>query len=123
MDKIIIGKLKFAGKHGCFAAERNEDRLFAISLELGLDLSKSAKTDNLEDTVDYPAAMAIAEGVIKGESVKLIEKLADRLCERLFCRFSNLKEVGVCVEKCGVDVGFDFESISVKINRKREDYV
>ena len=78
MDEIKIENIKLRGKHGCFAAERNEYRDFEVSLRLFLPLDRAAKTDELSDTVDYPAAAAIAEGVLAGESVRLIEKLADR---------------------------------------------
>ena len=102
MDEIIIEKIKLSGKHGCFAAERDESRDFEVSMRLFLNLGPAAKTDDLSMTIDYPAAMAIAEGVLSGESVRLIEKLADTIAERLFTRF---------------------EKISVKIRRKREDYI
>ena len=123
MDEIIIDRLKVSGKHGCFAEERNEFRDFEVSLRLFLPLSTAAKTDELDDTIDYPAAMAIVEGVLKGESVRLIEKLAQTIAERLFVRFENLREVEVVVAKLGVDVGYEFKNISVRIHRKREDFI
>ncbi len=123
MDEIIIEKLKLRGKHGCFAAERDELRDFEVSMRLRLPFDRAAKTDELSDTVDYPSAMAIAEGVLGGESVRLIEKLADMIAERLFIRFPNLKEADVEVAKLGVDVGFEFGKISARISRKRTDYI
>lgn len=123
MDEIIIDRLRLSGKHGCFAAERDELRDFEVSLRLFLPLSRAGKTDDLEATIDYPAAMSIVEGVIGGESVRLIEKLADMIAGRLFVRFELLAQVEVEVAKLGVDVGFDFRKISVKILRKREDYI
>lgn len=123
MDEIIIDRLKVSGKHGCFAEERNEFRDFEVSLRLFLPLSTAAKTDELDDTIDYPAAMAIVEGVLKGESVRLIEKLAQTIAERLFVRFENLREVEVVVAKLGIDVGHEFKNISVRIHRKREDFI
>ena len=123
MDEIIIDRLKVSGKHGCFAEERNEFRDFEVSLRLFLPLSTAAKTDELDDTIDYPAAMAIVEGVLKGESVRLIEKLTQTIAERLFVRFENLREVEVVVAKLGVDVGYEFKNISVRIHRKREDFI
>ena len=67
--------------------------------------------------------IAIAEGVLAGESVRLVEKLADMIAERLFTRFANLLEAEVEVAKLGVDIGYDFGGISVKIRRKRGDYI
>ena len=123
MDEIIIENLKLKGKHGCFAEERNEFRDFEVSMRLFLDVRKASKTDALDDTIDYPQAMAIAEGVLAGESVRLIEKLADMIAERLFVRFEILQEVEIEVAKLGVDVGFGFGKISTKIHRKRTDYI
>ena len=123
MDEIIIEGLKLKGNHGCFAFERNELHDFEVSMRLFLDVRRASKTDALEDTIDYPQAMAIAEGVLSGESVRLIEKLADMIAERLFIRFELLQEVEVEVVKLGVDVGFEFAKISTKIHRKRDFYI
>lgn len=123
MDEIFIEGLQLQGKHGCFAAERDEWRDFEVSMRLFLDTSRAAKTDSLEDTIDYPKAMAIAEGVLEGESVRLIEKLADIIAERLFVRFELLREAEIEVVKKNVDVGYRFSRISVKIHRRREDYI
>ncbi len=123
MDEIIIEKLKLKGKHGCFAEERNEFRDFEVSMRLFGDWSRAAKTDELEDTIDYPQAMAIAEGVLLGESVRLIEKLADMIAERMFIRFEALKSIEVEVIKLGVEVGFKFDKISTKIRRDRDFYI
>ncbi len=123
MDEIFIDRLKLKGKHGCFAEERNEYRGFEVSIRLFGDFSRAAKTDELSDTIDYPQAMAIAEGVLAGESVRLIEKLADKIAERLFVRFANLLETEIEIFKLGVDVGFEFAGISAKIRRKRTDYI
>ncbi len=123
MDKITVKNLRFTGRHGCFAHEMENPRLFAVSLEMGLSLREAGLTDSLERTIDYPAAMGIVEGVIMGESVRLIETLAEKISERLFVRFANLREIRVKVEKCKVDVGFDFDEISVEIFRTRSDFI
>ena len=57
------------------------------------------------------------------ESVRLIEKLADMIAERLFVRFPNLCAAEVEVAKIGVDVGYDIGRISTKIYRERSRYI
>ena len=123
MDEIRIEKIRLKGKHGCYAAERETLTEFEVSLRLFLPLNNAAKTDELSDTVDYPSAAAIVEGVIAGESVRLIEKLANTIAYRLFVRFANLRAVEVEVAKIGTDIGYDFERISARIFRKREQYI
>ncbi|MBO5782341.1 MAG: dihydroneopterin aldolase [Opitutales bacterium] len=120
MDKLILKNIKLKGKHGCFAHELEYPCEFWITMKIHLDARKAAKTDALEDTVDYPAAIAIAEGVIMGESVRLIEKLADKIAERIFFRFSVAKKIEVKVVKRNLENVLD--EISIKIKRKREDY-
>lgn len=122
MDEIIIEKIRLKGKHGCFARERDEYRLFEVSMRLRLSLDAAAKSDELSDTIDYPSAMEIAESVLCGESVRLIEKLADQIAEKLFSRFKNLESACVEVAKLGVELPYEFEKISVKIERNRSFY-
>lgn len=120
MDKLILKNIKLKGKHGCFARELKYPCEFWVSMKIHLDTRKSAKSDALDDTVDYPAAIAIAEGVIMGESVRLIEKLADKIAERVLFRFPIAKKIEVKVVKRNLENVLD--EISVKIKRKREDY-
>lgn len=122
MDKLILKNIKLKGRHGCFAHELKEPTEFWVSMKICLDTRKAAKTDELEDTIDYPAAIAIAEGVIMGESVRLIEKLADKIAERIFFRFAIAKKIEVKVVKRSTSFEEILDEVSVKIKRSREDY-
>ncbi len=122
MDELVLKDIRLKGRHGCFAREREEYCEFLVSVRMRLDLSKAARTDSLEDTIDYPAAVSIAEGVISGESVRLIEKLADTVASRMFARFGALREIDVKVAKCNNDYSSFVGEISVSISRRREDY-
>lgn len=123
MDEIILNGIRLKGKHGCFAKELEQSRDFAVSMKLFLSLSRASKTDALEDTIDYPCAIAIAEGVVAGESVRLIEKLADKIAERMFARFGLLREIEVKVQKFTPELAWELSEISVIIKRKREEYL
>ena len=123
MDEIVIEGLKLVGRHGCEAFERNSEGKFEVSLKLRLPLERAAATDELCDTIDYPAAMAVAEGVFAGESVRLVERLADKIAERLFVRFGNLCSVEVEVAKIGVNVGYEYSKVAARISRDRGFYI
>jgi dihydroneopterin aldolase len=73
----------FSGRHGVRPAERERPQEFKVDIELDADLVQPGRTDRVEDTVDYRLAYAIAKEVIQGESVRLIETLADRMAKRL----------------------------------------
>lgn len=123
MDEIILNNIRLKGRHGCFARELESPCDFAVSMRLFLDLTRAAKSDALEDTIDYPAAVAVAEGVLAGESVRLIEKLAGSICERMFARFGGLAEIEVKVEKCAPMVDWTLSEVAVRLRRKRGECV
>lgn len=123
MDEIILKDIRLKGRHGCFARELEAPCDFSVSMRLFLDLGRAAKTDELCDTIDYPAAIAIAEGVVAGDSVRLIEKLADMIAERMFVRFSNLLEIEVKVRKCSPQIEWALTEVSAMLRRRRGDYI
>ena len=53
LDSIRINNLKISARHGVFEFEKDKDGIFEIDLELFLPLNESAKSDNLEDTINY----------------------------------------------------------------------
>ena len=122
MDRLILKNIRLKGKHGCFAHELETPCEFRVSMVLYLNLEAAGKTDRLDDTIDYPAAASIAEGVIAGESVRLMETLAARIAERMFIRFGQLAKIKVKVQKCGACPDFATEEVSVQIARKRKDF-
>lgn len=123
MDEIILKNIKLKGKHGCFAHEMETPCDFLVSMKLRLDLQSAAKTDLLENTIDYPAAASIAEGVLAGESVRLIERIADEIAKRMFVRFARLMEIEIRVQKKTAELNIEIEEVAVKLFRKRGDYI
>ena len=86
-----------------------------------LDLKKAALSDELSDTVDYPSAIKVAESVICGESVRLIEKLADCIAKKMLSKFEIIDSIEVKVAKCNTSFTSKVSEISALIRRKRED--
>ena len=82
VDRIQLQGMVFSGRHGVTAAERARSQPFIVDIELEASLGRPGKTDRIEDTIDYRQVHAIAREVIEGESVHLIERLADRIARR-----------------------------------------
>ena len=122
MDKVILKDIQLKGRHGCFARELEEPSDFLVSVEMGLDLHKAAQTDEHGDTLDYPRAIAVAEKVLSGESVRLIETLADKIARGMFESFPNLEEISVKVIKRNHDYENSVGEISAQIFRRRAEY-
>ena len=63
--------------HGALAEERTRPQPFELDIDLVVDTSAAARSDRLEDTVDYGAATERAAQVARSTSFHLLEALAD----------------------------------------------
>ena len=98
MDRIVLEGMVFSGKHGYSDAERARSQRFSVDVELETDLSRAARSDQIEDTIDYRRVRAIAKEVIEGESAHLIETLAGRIASSVL-KVPRVAAVSVKVTK------------------------
>ena len=76
MDRITIADLEVAYHLGVPDAERARPQRLLLTLELGLDFTPAAATDDLAQTVDYFALVGRIKELGAGREWRLIEKLA-----------------------------------------------
>jgi FolB domain-containing protein len=80
MDYIHIDKLVVRGRHGVMDRERKVEQEFEITLRLGVgDTTVAARSEKLDDAVDYAPIKDKIVSIIEGRSFYLIEKLADTI--------------------------------------------
>jgi len=82
VDRIVLEDMVFSGKHGVSESERARAQRFTVAVELEADLSRPARSDRLEDTIDYRRVHAIAKEVIEGAPARLVEALAGRIARK-----------------------------------------
>lgn len=99
MDILTLKGLRFNAKHGYYEHERLEGNQFEVDLVFSLDLSAAAKSDDLDQTLDYQAAEAVVRDIMHGSPVKLIETLTYRIGNRLFETFPAVEKLEVRVRK------------------------
>lgn len=113
MDIVFLRDLKIEAIIGIFDWEREIKQTLSLDLEMAADVSKAAKTDAIEDTLDYKAvAKRLIEFVGQSE-YKLVETLAERVAEIVLSEF-NVPWVRLRVNKPGAvryagDVGVIIE--------------
>jgi dihydroneopterin aldolase len=113
MDIVFLRDLKIEAIIGIFDWEREIKQTLSLDLEMAADVSKAAKTDAIEDTLDYKAvAKRLIEFVGQSE-YKLVETLAERVAEIVLSEF-NVPWVRLRVNKPGAvryagDVGVVIE--------------
>jgi dihydroneopterin aldolase len=75
--------MTFYGYHGVAAAEKETGRRYEVDCEMETDISRAARTDHLEDTVNYYDIYHVVEEFLEKHRYNLLETLAERLREEI----------------------------------------
>jgi len=114
---IVLTGIEGIGYHGVFPHERVEGQRFLVDVDLSLRSSKAAKSDDLNDAIDYARVISMVHEEIAGEPVNLIEKLAQKIASKLVSEFA-VKKVEVTVHKPDAPVGLKVGDIAVRVTRQ-----
>ena len=114
MGIIRVEDIRCYAYHGCMEEEGIIGTDFSVNVEVKTDLTISAKTDKLSDTVDYVAISRIVQEEMAIRS-KLIEHVAQRILDRLLLELPTLKESKVVVIKHKAPIQGDVQRVSVEM--------
>jgi dihydroneopterin aldolase len=98
VDRLLLRDMSFYGYHGDVAAERELGGRFSVDLEIGMDLSKAARSDDLEQAVDYVHVYQLVREVVEGEQHRLLETVAEAIADRVLA-LPRVQQVKVRVGK------------------------
>ena len=116
MDRIIIKDLMLRCVLGISDEERREKQDVLINLILWTDLRPAAKTDSIENAVDYSVLKKRIITLVEGSQFHLAETLADRIAS-LCLEQPAVQQVQVTLEK---PTALRFaHSVGVEITRTR----
>ena len=115
-DRITFSGLKVPARIGVTEDERSQPQTVIVSLELQVDLSAAATSDDLADTVDYDRLTTEVAGLVRSSETKLLESLAGSIAAHV-CAFSGVDRVTVEVSKESPPVSEDVGPIAVRITR------
>ena len=114
VDKVFIEGLRADTTIGVFDWERRIKQSLYIDLEMAFDNRPAAKSDDLNDTLNYKAVSDRVVAFIEQSEYQLIETVAEKACELLQQEFSipwikltlskpgalpNARNVGLCIER------------------------
>jgi dihydroneopterin aldolase len=117
-DKIFIEDVRFYARHGVTKAEQMLGAWFSVDVELGVDLTPAAVSDDVASTIDYAVvARRIAE-IGTGDRVNLLERLASRIAEALL-RELPARDVRVRVRKLAAPLEGVTGTPGVELTRAR----
>lgn len=118
MGIIKLKNIRLYAYHGCLDEEGKIGSEYRVDLCVEADLSKSAKTDNLSDTVDY----VHLNKIIKEEMAvrtKLLETVADKILKRILNEITIVKKAVVEVSKVNPPIGGNVAMVTIKMKKTR----
>jgi len=118
LGKIYLKNIRTFSYHGCLVEESKIGSDYRVDLVVKTDLSKSAQSDSLEDTVDYVYLNKIVKEQMAIRS-KLIESVAQRIVDAIFLKIHKVSWIKVKLSKLNPPIGGDLQSVSVEIKQKR----
>jgi dihydroneopterin aldolase len=117
-DRLAVLGIEAIGHHGVFDFEKRDGQLFKVDLALGLDTRPAARSDDLQDTVDYGSLVAAVKKAIEHDPVDLIETLAERIAG-VCLTDTRVEWAEVTVHKPDAPIEATFSDVALTIHRSR----
>ena len=114
MDKIFINDLQVETVIGIFDWEREIKQTISINLEMEFDISKAAKSDDINDSLDYKKVTKRIISLCEKADSYLVENLIEKIAQVVLKEFP-VSKVTVSLEKPGALRGS--KSVGIKITR------
>ncbi len=118
MGIIKLNNIRTFSYHGCLVEESRIGSDYSVNLEIKTDLRMSAKTDNLEDTIDYVLLnkIVVEEMAIRSH---LLEHVTERIISRIFRESAAVSRIKLSVSKLNPPIGGDVESVTIEMEEYR----
>lgn len=112
MSLLRLSGMEFHAYHGCYESERRDGNRFIVDFECEYDMERAARSDALEDAVNYAKIYDIIKEQMSVPS-NLIENVAFRILRAVRLSFPGLERASVTVSKCNPPLGGTCGSSSV----------
>lgn len=117
-DRIYLRDLRTEAIIGIYAWERKIKQTISLDIDLPADARRAARTDRIEDTLDYKSIAKRMLAFIDASHYELVETLAEELTQVILGEF-GVEWVELSVSKPGAIRGS--RDVGIKIRRTRED--
>jgi dihydroneopterin aldolase len=118
LGSIKLKNIRVFAYHGCLDEEGKIGSDYRVDLKVKGDLSHSAKTDALADTIDYVHLNKIVKEEMAIRS-KLLEHVAERILKRVMNEILLVQKAKVEVSKINPPIGGNVAMVSVIRSKSR----
>ena len=114
MDIVYLNDLRIDTIIGVYDWERRTRQTVIFDIEMATDIRKAAKTDNIDNTLDYKAVAKRLIAFVSESKFELVETLAEKVASVLVDEFNvswcrvrlnkkgavrGVRDVGVIIER------------------------
>ncbi|MDZ8184256.1 MAG: dihydroneopterin aldolase [Nostoc sp. ChiSLP02] len=121
MDCIYLTGIRGYGYTGYLSEEQVLGQWFEVDVKLWLDISIAAKTDAIEDTLDYRSVIRLVQHLLKTSKFALVEKLAMAIADSILQEYDRITQVQVILSKPAAPIP-DFDGrISIEVTKTKSN--
>jgi 7,8-dihydroneopterin aldolase/epimerase/oxygenase len=118
MDKIFIHALKTETIVGIFDWERQVKQTVVVDIEISADIAKAARSDSIDDTLNYKGIAKRVLAFVDESSFHLVETLAEHVAMLILEEF-GVSWVSITLSKPGAIR--NSRDVGVMLERTRQD--
>lgn len=116
MGTIRLKNIQLYAYHGCLVEEGKIGSDYRVDLSVEANLSTSAVTDELHDTVDYVHLNKIIKEEMAVRS-KLLEHVAKRILDRIFNEITMVTVAVISVSKINPPIGGNVAEVAIEMKK------
>ncbi|MCD6354209.1 MAG: dihydroneopterin aldolase [Prolixibacteraceae bacterium] len=116
MGLIEIEGMHFYAYHGHFNTEQVVGNEFLVDVAIETDCLPAAKSDNLNDALNYQAVYELIKTEMQQKS-RLLENVGNRILDTLYNEFPSILKAKVKISKLNPPMGGEIEKVSVTVSR------
>jgi dihydroneopterin aldolase len=120
MGTIYLENIQLFSHHGCLEEETIIGSDYRVDLWVDSSLEQAAKSDALEDTVDYVYLNRVVEEEMAVPS-KLLEHVGQRIIDRVIKESERVEKIKISIAKINPPIGGHVASVSVIMKQVRQE--
>ena len=117
-DVITLSNMVFFARHGAYAYEQEYGQRFHIDLEMLANLEQAAKSDQLNETIDYTSVYNIIKHIVETKHFQLLEALGGCILGAVLA-FPQVQQATVRIRKPASPIPGALDFVQVSLTRRR----
>jgi len=119
---VKVKNIRVYAYHGCMVEEGKIGSEYRVDVAVKANLTPSANSDELADTVDYVHLNKIVKEEMELRA-KLLEHVALRVMKRIFKEIPLVDKAKVSISKINPPIGGNVALVSVVLKKSRKDFL